>query len=229
MLSNGMRDVGRGLSLLVALAVGSLALTGCANNKARVSAAEEESLALRDQNATLEQSLRERDAKVAELETALANCATPVAAAPVAAPTTTWAAPVSAAPTAAPRFQADEDFQRDSKGDLRATIAGNVLFDSGQATIKTTARKELDRMASKLNGAYRGAAIRIEGHTDSDPIRRSKWSSNEALSQARADAVKKYLVSKGVSASRLESIGYGSSQPKGTKASSRRVEIVVTQ
>jgi outer membrane protein OmpA-like peptidoglycan-associated protein len=227
MLSNGMRGVGRGLGLILALAIGSLALTGCANNKARVSAAEEESLALRDQNATLEQSLRERDAKVAELETALANCAPATAPAPVAAaPVTTW---TPAAPVATPRFEADEQFQRDAKGDLRASIAGNVLFDSGQATVKTSARKELDRIASKLNGAYRGAAIRIEGHTDSDPIRRSKWSSNEALSQARADAVKKYLVSKGVSASRLESIGYGSSQPKGTKASSRRVEIVVTQ
>jgi flagellar motor protein MotB len=93
----------------------------------------------------------------------------------------------------------------------------------------TCCRKELDRIASKLTKNYRGAAIRIEGHTDSDPIKRSKWSSNDALSQARADAVKKYLVSKGVSASRLESIGYGSSQPKGTKATSRRVEIVVTQ
>jgi outer membrane protein OmpA-like peptidoglycan-associated protein len=224
MLSKGMR----GLGLVLTLAVGAMALTGCANNKARVSAAEEESLALRDQNATLEQGVRERDAKIAELETALANCA-PAATAAAPAPAPTWTAPVAAAPTAAPRFQPDEDFQRDARGDLRASIAGNVLFDSGQATIKTSARKELDRIASKLNGTYRGSAIRIEGHTDSDPIRRSKWSSNEALSQARADSVKKYLVSKGVSASRLESIGYGSSQPKGTKASSRRVEIVVTQ
>jgi outer membrane protein OmpA-like peptidoglycan-associated protein len=216
------------MGVALALGLGAAMLTGCANNKSRVSAAEQESLELREQNATLDQSVRERDAKIAELETALANCAP--ATTTVAAPAPTqpaWTAP--AAPTATPSYQPDDDFRQQANGELRATIAGNVLFDSGQATVKASARKELDRIASKLTKNYRGAAIRIEGHTDSDPIKRSKWSSNDALSQARADAVKKYLVSKGVSASRLESIGYGSSQPKGTKATSRRVEIVVTQ
>lgn len=227
LLSKGVRE-GRVLGIALALALGASMLTGCAGNKTRVSAAEQESLALREQNATLDQSVRERDAKIAELETALANCAPTVTA---QQPASTWAPPVNvpAAPVAQRDFVADDDFKQGSNGELRATIAGNVLFDSGQATIKASARKELDRIASKLTKNYRGAAIRVEGHTDSDKITRSKWSSNDALSQARAEAVKKYLVSKGVSASRMDSQGFGSSQPKGTKAASRRVEIVVSQ
>lgn len=108
-------------------------------------------------------------------------------------------------------------------------IAGDVLFDSGQATLKSTAKKELDSVASRLKSRHSGADIRVEGYTDSDPIKKSKWGSNEALSEARADAVRKYLVSKGVSSGRITAVGMGASKPKGTKKDSRRVEIVVVE
>jgi outer membrane protein OmpA-like peptidoglycan-associated protein len=124
---------------------------------------------------------------------------------------------------------APSDFVQQSNGDLVATLAGNVLFDSGRATIKDSAKKQLDRIAREIRGQHRGAAIRVEGHTDSDPIRRSKWASNDALSQARADAVKSYLSKAGVPTSKMESIGYGSSKPKSSKAASRRVEIVISK
>jgi outer membrane protein OmpA-like peptidoglycan-associated protein len=106
-------------------------------------------------------------------------------------------------------------------------IAGNVLFDSGQASIKTSARRELDNVARQIQSRYGGANIRIEGHTDSDPIRKSKWGSNEALSEARAEAVMNYLSTKGISRSRMQAVGMGSSEPKSTKAASRRVAIKV--
>jgi flagellar motor protein MotB len=68
----------------------------------------------------------------------------------------------------------------------------------------------------------------VEGHTDSDPIKVSQWKSNQELSEARADAVKKYLVSKGVDANSVSTSGLGSSRPKSNdKAANRRVEIVV--
>ena len=124
----------------------------------------------------------------------------------------------------------DQDFQRDGNtGRMVAEIAGDVLFASGQATIKTDAKKQLDRIAKSLNGKFSGASIRIEGHTDSDPLvkQKAKWGSNQALSEARADAVKNYLSQKGVSSSRISTTGLGSTQPKSTKAQSRRVEIVV--
>lgn len=109
------------------------------------------------------------------------------------------------------------------------TVAGDTLFAPGSATIKSDARGELNRIASQLNGQYSGHPIRVEGHTDSDPLKKSKakWGSNENLSQARAQAVADYLAGKGVSAGRMSVVGMGSSKPRGDKKSSRRVEIVV--
>ncbi|MBL0926323.1 MAG: OmpA family protein [Phycisphaerales bacterium] len=106
-------------------------------------------------------------------------------------------------------------------------VAGDVLFASGSASIRSTARRSLDRIAQQLNGQWAGNRIKVVGHTDSDPIRRSKWPSNDALSMARAQAVLDYLAGKGVDRGRMLAQGLGSSEPKATKAASRRVEIVV--
>lgn len=106
-------------------------------------------------------------------------------------------------------------------------IAGDVLFDSGQATIKPSARQELDRVAANIRSRHSGRMLRVVGHTDTDPIRRSKWGSNEALSLARAEAVADYLSSKGISRSMISTVGKGASEPKSTKKASRRVEVVI--
>lgn len=105
-------------------------------------------------------------------------------------------------------------------------ISGDILFDSGQATLKASAKKDLDRVVSQIR-QHSGATVRIEGHTDTDPIRKSKWGSNEALSKARADAVRDYLVSKGISRGSITTVGMGAAAPKGSKAASRRVEVVI--
>ncbi len=111
--------------------------------------------------------------------------------------------------------------------DVVVEVAGDVLFDSGSATLKSDAKRTLDRVAQSLNSGFSGRMIRVEGHTDSDPIKKSKWASNEALSYARADSVKSYLQSRGVPESRLYVAAFGSTKPKATKQASRRVEIVV--
>lgn len=111
--------------------------------------------------------------------------------------------------------------------DVVITVAGDVLFASGQTALKPDAKKELDKIARDLQGKYSGHSVRVEGYTDSDPIKKSKFPSNEALSQARAESVEKYLISKGVSSNRISAQGMGAAKPKGTKAASRRVEIVV--
>ena len=116
-----------------------------------------------------------------------------------------------------------------SGGDERTIeISGDVLFGPGSAVLKVDAKRELDRVISELKHAR---SIVIEGHTDSDPIRKAsaKYKTNEALSKARADAVKTYLVSKGVSKSKISTVGKGASEPKETKAKSRRVDIVVVE
>ncbi|TVQ32176.1 MAG: hypothetical protein EA376_06790 [Phycisphaeraceae bacterium] len=112
-------------------------------------------------------------------------------------------------------------------GEIVVDIAGDVLFDSGKAELKADARRTLDSIASTLNSRYGGQQIRIAGHTDSDPIRRSGWRTNQRLGAERALSVQEYLVSKGVNIDRTHIASYGPSKPKGTKRESRRVEIVI--
>jgi outer membrane protein OmpA-like peptidoglycan-associated protein len=218
---------GFGKGMLVAVLGIAAILGGCSGNKKQSDLAMQESAELREQNATLTQSARDKDAQIAQLEERLANCAP--AGAAVSQPVSNWQPPVTGYNPPVSSGNSSEFTETRPNGDLVATLAGNVLFDSGKTTIKDSAKKQLDRIAREIKSQHRGAAIRVEGHTDSDPIKRSKWASNEALSQGRADAVKSYLAKAGVSTSTIESIGYGSSQPKKTKAESRRVEIVITK
>ena len=112
-------------------------------------------------------------------------------------------------------------------------LASDVTFKAGQADLSKQAMITLDRVAIALKSTPGVQRIRVEGHTDSDPIRKSGWSSNEALSQARAENVRKYLVKKGLDRSIVTEIGYGAARPvfpndtAANKASNRRVEIVV--
>lgn len=198
-------------------------LTGCSNSKKQqYDLALREAAELRERNAKLESENRERDIRLADLENQLR--AQPVAQAPVVIQqqpqgnTNSWNNDGNSG--------GGSDFQRNARGEMVAEIAGEVLFDSGSATLKSTAKRTLDRIAGEIRSQYGGMTIRIEGHTDSDPIRKSKWASNDALSQARAEAVRNYLSQK-LSNNRMTAIGYGSSQPKGSKAASRRVEIVI--
>ncbi|USN98763.1 MAG: OmpA family protein [Phycisphaeraceae bacterium] len=114
-----------------------------------------------------------------------------------------------------------------ASGDVVLSVAGDVLFDSGQVTLKAAGRRELDRIARLIMTQYSTNTIRVEGYTDSDPIRKSKWKSNEHLSAERALAVENYLVARGVDGDRIYSAAMGSASPKSNKEASRRVEIVI--
>jgi len=114
-----------------------------------------------------------------------------------------------------------------SAGEVSARVEGDVLFSSGKVELKSTAKKTLDQIAQVLNSSYSGMTIRIEGHTDADPIRKSPWKTNDRLSAERALAVKDYLKSRGVDPKRMYIAGFGPNRLMGTKAQSRRVEIVV--
>jgi len=106
-------------------------------------------------------------------------------------------------------------------------IAGDVLFKSGQVKITAEGKRALDRVATRLNREFQGRTVRVEGYTDSDPIRKSGWKTNERLSAERAMAVEAYLVSKGVNKDRIYSAAFGASSPRSSKSASRRVEIVI--
>lgn len=114
-----------------------------------------------------------------------------------------------------------------ASGEIVLDVAGDVLFDSGKTTLKSTSKQTLDSIASILNRDYNGRQVRIGGHTDSDPIRKSQWKTNERLSAERALAVEEYLSSRGVDNNRTFIAAFGSTYPKSSKSTSRRVEIVV--
>ena len=111
--------------------------------------------------------------------------------------------------------------------DIVVTVAGDVLFQPGSVTLRAEAQRTLDEVASVIRSRYGSNEIRIAGHSDRDPIRRSKWETNERLSAERALAVEEYLATKGVSKDRMHVAGFGPAQPRGSKAQSRRVEIIV--
>lgn len=186
---------------------------GCKKNNGQLDAALMENNELRGRIESLEQALRDCDAQKAGLEQQLA------------------AASSSPAGGGGSGTGFEDiggiDVSYGSGGEIIVGVAGDVLFDSGSVVLKNASKQTLDRVAGVLNSQYRRNVIRVEGHTDSDPIRKSKWRNNEQLSAERALAVEEYLVSKGVNNNRVYSAAFGPAKPKGTKKESRRVEIVI--
>lgn len=115
------------------------------------------------------------------------------------------------------------------RGEMTVHLPSDILFASGSADLKASAKATLDKVAAALKKDYAGKKIRIEGHTDTDPIvkTKDKWTDNLGLSLGRAAAVTRYLSGKGLDKKNLATVGYGEAKPKANKAKSRRVEIVV--
>jgi outer membrane protein OmpA-like peptidoglycan-associated protein len=112
----------------------------------------------------------------------------------------------------------------------KLVIKEAVYFATGKAVVLARSNKLLDNVAEVLLAHPEVPMVRIEGHTDATGVREK----NVALSQARAEAVKAYLVGKGVAASRIGTRGFGEENPvadNGTadgRAQNRRVEIRYT-
>ena len=116
---------------------------------------------------------------------------------------------------------------RRQSGRVTVHVPGDILFDAGKANLKSTARKTLDQIARVLRNEYRGRMIHVAGHTDRDPIHKSKWKDNLELSLQRAATVHRQLQSQGIAPKQLVAAGYGPWHSRHSKAKSRRVEIVV--
>jgi chemotaxis protein MotB len=118
-------------------------------------------------------------------------------------------------------------------GTITVTLPNAILFDSGKATLKKATINELDHIHSVLRQKYSGRQLDVVGHTDSDPIKKSKWRDNWQLSSERALTVTAYLIKRGIPEEGIRAVGCGESRPVASnatvagKAKNRRVEIVV--
>ena len=139
--------------------------------------------------------------------TAAPGCGAPVAA-PNAAPAAAPAAPVAAA--------------------SKVTYAADAFFDFDKAVVKPAGKAKLDDLVSKVQGINLEVIIAV-GHTDSV----GSDAYNQKLSVRRAEAVKAYLVSKGIEKNRIYTEGKGETQPVASnkttegRSKNRRVEIEV--
>lgn len=122
-------------------------------------------------------------------------------------------------------------------GRRRVAVVIPDAFRSGEATLayNADAVQAVVGLGRLVNDQYGGSSIMVEGHTDSDPLVRTKpkWGSNENLSLARATYVKKLLADTGVSESRIATAGLGGRHPiepgatDRAKSRNRRVEVFI--
>lgn len=121
-------------------------------------------------------------------------------------------------------------------GARKVAVVLQDAYPSGSDSLAKNAKavEAVAKLSQVIQQSYSGSKVHIEGHTDSDPIRVSKWPSNDALGLARADTVKKLLVHSGMTEGAIETEGVGARNPlaKGTtsraKATNRRVEIYIS-
>lgn len=106
----------------------------------------------------------------------------------------------------------------------------NIFFETAHSRLRPESRMELDQMVETLK-QYPTMHVELSGHTDSEGTE----ASNKKLSQDRSNAVRTYLVEKGIDPARVRSVGYGESRPVATndtpegRQANRRVEFTILQ
>jgi outer membrane protein OmpA-like peptidoglycan-associated protein len=130
---------------------------------------------------------------------------------------------VSVTPEDAPVLQVHE-----SATEIQVQLGSEVLFDTGKFDLKPAATATLKELAALL-AKHPASTIVIEGHTDSVGAPQA----NQLLSENRAGAVKQWLVTNGIPATRITTKGYGATSPVATNETAegrekkRRVEVRV--
>lgn len=123
----------------------------------------------------------------------------------------------------------------------RFVFQSEVLFSKGSADLNPAGEQEMAKLAAALRSLEGEIpsdiawVLRVDGHTDADPIQSSAFRSNWELSAARAIAVVKFLVAQGVSPRHLVAAGFGEFQPieigesEESKTRNRRIELKLTE
>ncbi|HZA13222.1 MAG TPA: OmpA family protein, partial [Myxococcaceae bacterium] len=111
----------------------------------------------------------------------------------------------------------------------RIILKGKIQFESGSTTLKPKSQKLLDRVAALIKQHPEIRRVRVEGHTDEV----GPAMTNQALSERRAEAVRRGLIQRGIAPGRVVARGYGESRPiapnktAAGRAKNRRVEFVL--
>lgn len=156
-------------------------------------------------------------------ELATVECGAKAAAAPAPAPApVARPAPAPApAPVAAPAPAPVTE--------QPVTLRGDTSFALGSDELSPAARTELDTLAKRVLALESVDSIEVAGHTDN----RGAAAFNQALSERRAQSVKRYLVEQGVAAAKITTTGYGMTRPVADndtaegRAANRRVDITI--
>ncbi len=119
-------------------------------------------------------------------------------------------------------------------GNISIVLASDVTFSPGSKDLSAEGRKAVDTVATEIKSRFPGFTIRVEGHTDADPIRKSPFKDNWELGAERALTVSRYLEQKhGLDGTRLVPSSRGQTLPVAEnksdagKSKNRRVEVIV--
>lgn len=118
------------------------------------------------------------------------------------------------------------------RGQMVIELSSAILFRSGSAELSEEGEQTLAQVAEVLR-SIPDRRFQVAGHTDDEPVRRSRFRSNWELSTARAVSVVEYLQEQGVAPGDLSAAGYGEFAPtegndsEEGRAANRRIEIVL--
>ncbi len=118
-----------------------------------------------------------------------------------------------------------------ASGMINLQVSDNILFPAASATLTGPGDAVLEELAAALDDQT--FSLSVEGHTDNLPIQTSLFPSNWELSSARAAAVTRALIERGIAPDRVRAIGYGDTRPRADNLSAegrsknRRVSFVL--
>jgi outer membrane protein OmpA-like peptidoglycan-associated protein len=136
-------------------------------------------------------------------------------------------APTSKTDDAAQKLANVASVKQDERGTI-LTLAGNIVFASGQYKLRADSYPKLTLVATTVKDLG-GKTVIVEGYTDST----GSDAANMKLSMKRASAVRDYLIRQGLPADQIKAKGYGKERPIASnatpegRAQNRRVEIVI--
>ena len=175
-----------GMCAAILVSMGFL-LGGCKADQKRAAAAQAEAQEYREKVATLEQANRDKDSRIADLENRLATMQQAQQAAP---PPVTTFNPGSGGNTGS--MSGSREFSNDSQGRPRALLSGDILFDSGRATLKSSARQRSTRWRTKSALTPAAQCLwKAHGYRSHPQVILREQSGPE---RARAQAVRQYLI-----------------------------------